>query len=249
MKSDLNNLALATRNRFNEDALSPIDIFAAISRNHDVTMVFLPMPRGVSGLCVKDGSNQIIAVNSSTSLGRQRFTAAHELYHLQYGGDKFTTICELDGDRMSDSIEREADLFASCLLMPSHALYRYGEDENIPSWTPENCIKAESYFQISHMAFILRLREENYIDQTAYQQLADVKVREVAGALGLDLTLYLPSPENKQYYSTGKYIRKVNEAYRSQKISRGKYREWLLDGFRLDLLTEEYDRMETLDND
>lgn len=42
------------------------------------------MSKNVSGICYK--SVRLIAINSSLSYGRVRFTLAHELYHLYYDG-------------------------------------------------------------------------------------------------------------------------------------------------------------------
>ena len=42
------------------------------------------MSENISGLCIKEGKNKIIAINSNSSKGRQRFTIAHELCHYYY---------------------------------------------------------------------------------------------------------------------------------------------------------------------
>lgn len=90
-KLELNSNAIYLRRKlFNEDVFSPIDIFALINDLQDFTLIFYPMSDRISGMCVKKKQSNIIGINSTLSYGRQRFTAAHELYHLS-GADSGTT--------------------------------------------------------------------------------------------------------------------------------------------------------------
>jgi Zn-dependent peptidase ImmA (M78 family) len=77
-KIELNAEAVSLRKYFGEDADSPIDIFTLLHNSEDLTIVFYPMSDRISGICVRDKNNKIIGVNSNSTYGRQRFTAAHE---------------------------------------------------------------------------------------------------------------------------------------------------------------------------
>ena len=79
---ELNSCALDMRKILKEDLQSPIDIFSLINNLKDVTLVFYPMSERISGMCIKQSNIKVIAINSNMSYGRQRFTVAHELYHL-----------------------------------------------------------------------------------------------------------------------------------------------------------------------
>ena len=61
----------------------PIDVTGLLLAQECYTFIRLPMTENISGMCVIDGDSKIIAVNSMMSLGRQRFTVAHELYHIE----------------------------------------------------------------------------------------------------------------------------------------------------------------------
>ena len=62
------------------------------------------------------------------SKGRQRFTLAHELYHLLFEEDKRDLIiCEASND---DDSEIEANIFASYLIMTYEGLERYAKTNN-----------------------------------------------------------------------------------------------------------------------
>ena len=82
---ELNSCALDMRKILKEDLQSPIDIFSLINNLKDVTLVFYPMSERISGMCIKQSNIKVIAINSNMSYGRQRFTVAHELYHLLSG--------------------------------------------------------------------------------------------------------------------------------------------------------------------
>ncbi|OWT32823.1 hypothetical protein BGI41_05635 [Methanobrevibacter sp. 87.7] len=87
MKSliELNSLAVELRDELNISPYSPIDLFNIIpSCFTSVTLVFYPMSDYTSGMCIRNGCESVIGINSSTSLGRQRFTLGHETYHLLY---------------------------------------------------------------------------------------------------------------------------------------------------------------------
>ena len=128
MKSaqELNSLALETRRMLKEDDYSPIDIFAVINgwREKKITIVKFPFSQRISGMCTKVDDDLVICINSTTSYGRQRFTLAHELYHILYETIEGRVVCDMQmGDDKSDS-EKEADIFAGYLLMPYDALFQ-----------------------------------------------------------------------------------------------------------------------------
>lgn len=148
MKRDieLNSLALRTRKMFGEDSCSPIDIFASVNgwKEKNITTVYYPLSDRISGMCTRINENTIICINSGTSYGRQRFTLAHELYHILYEENMQRVICDMSmGEDKSDS-EREADRFAAYLLMPYDALHQYAEGRT--HWCLEDVIEAEQFF-------------------------------------------------------------------------------------------------------
>ena len=94
---ELNSLALKTRRMWNEDAYSPIDIFAIVNgwKEKKITIIKYPMSDRISGMCTKENHDIIICINSNTSYGRQRFTLAHELYHVLYEENMKRVVCDM----------------------------------------------------------------------------------------------------------------------------------------------------------
>lgn len=234
---ELNSLALETRRQWGEDGYSPIDIFAIVNgwKEKNITIVRYPLSSRISGMCTKVDGDIIICINSATSFGRQRFTLAHELYHILYDEINGRVICDMSmGDDKPDS-EREADMFAGYLLMPYDALFQYS-NKFLSKWSLNKVIDAEQFFQISHMAMIFRLEKDRFVDSGTADSYKNITVSREAAKLGYGKELYLPQPEGKKYFTTGEYIRKIEHLAEQEKISDGKREELLLEGFRADIV-------------
>ena len=75
--------AAQLREEMGEDNNSPVDILALALNVEKLTIVYYPLGDKLSGICIKGKEgNNVIAMNSVMTLGRQRFTLAHEFYHL-----------------------------------------------------------------------------------------------------------------------------------------------------------------------
>lgn len=71
----------------------------------------------LEGILVRTPFGTVAGVASNHTLGRRRFTLAHELGHfLMHKGD----FMDEGFEKPSSGIEREANLFAKELLMPAH---------------------------------------------------------------------------------------------------------------------------------
>lgn len=241
---ELNSLALRTRRMWNEDGYSPIDIFAIVNgwKDKKITIVKYPMSLRISGMCTKEKGDIVICINSTASYGRQRFTLAHELYHVLYEEDMQRAICDMNMNGNKSESERAADQFASYLLMPYDALLEYEPDKS--KWNLEKVIDAEQFFQISHQAMLHRLVCDNMLSNATADEYRSVTVSTVAAKLGYDKELYFPTNKNKQYFTTGEYIRKVEKMVEEDIISNGKREELLLEAYRADIVYN-FDEEET----
>lgn len=223
----MNELANEHRVKWYLDDKVPIDIISVLKNKMDkLTIVFMDMNNSISGASSKIKDYQIMFINSNHSYGRQRFTIAHELYHLEY--DKTNKTCS---DMNKNENEKKADQFASCLLLPHAALLNYEQINNIKKWELNDIIDAEQYFQISHHALLWRLRnleKISYDDFNNYKNLA----KKQANKLGYNMNLYKPFSPGET--SMGNIIKILEEVYDAELISFGKKEEILLDIFRYD---------------
>ena len=237
-KIELNGEAISLRKEFGEDLDSPIDIFSLIHNNEDLTMVFYPMSNRASGMCIRDGKNKIIGINSTSTYGRQRFTIAHELYHLFFHEDFKSIVCSKDLEASKDPQEKEADMFASYFLAPYESLTYFIKNrlrKEKHQLEIEDIVRIEQHYGLSRQATLWRLINDGYV---THQKADTMKTGIIASAikLGYDDILYIPTPEKKQYATFGKYVKLAEGLKTKELVSTGKYEELLLNGFRADIV-------------
>lgn len=107
--------------------LVPVEIIK-IANYYGFSVFEFDMEDEVSGMILvndntieKYGTNKIIVVNSNHSSTRKRFTVAHELAHYIIQGKPRKCYAHRDSG-VYNSEEREANSFASALLMPEDDL-------------------------------------------------------------------------------------------------------------------------------
>lgn len=238
LKTDnqLNTEAIKLREKWGLNPYGSIDITSIVlSKLSNLTLLYIPFSRNTSGMCIKDENVEIIGINSTMTKGRQRFTLAHELYHLLI--EESTGKPIICNNHYRDDSEREADKFASFLLMSEEGLEQYCEMNNInDNWNLTNIISVEQYFQISNHALLTRLKSKQKISQKEYNEYLGKSISYEARIKGYSDELYRPSPEDDQYMTLGKYINTIEYLDETNKISQSKKKELLLDGYRGDLV-------------
>jgi len=235
-KLDLCTKALSLRKELGEDTISPIDIFSLALTIPQLTLVFYPMGDHVSGMCIKNDGNPVIAVNSNMSVGRQRFSIAHELFHLYFDENKQSTVCAIKIGS-GNEVERVADQFASYFLMPPVALSEAIKkmSSSTANLGIKEIVKLEQYFGVSRLSMLCRLIIDNKLTLQQSEQFRQGVIRSAVN-LGYDDSLYKPLPENKQYKTYGYYIQQAEEIFEKDLVSNGKYEQLLLSAFRPDLV-------------
>ena len=249
-KVDLMTKAIQQRIKLGEDNNSPIDIFSLAQNIDRLTLVYYPMGDAMSGMCIKcAGGERIIAINSAMSLGRQRFSLAHELYHLNYDN----TMISLCGKKIGSGkdIEKNADAFASYFLMPAAALENkaalLASAHSDFKLSLDDVIRIEQYFGVSHQAAVIRLKDSAYMDPSNVEEFLICSVRQRAEMMGYSTELYKPLKAEAQYKTFGSYIEQANTLFQKELISAGKYEELLLDAFRPDMVYGDEEETDVLD--
>lgn len=245
-------LAEELRADFGKDNLSPVDVLACVRDVPRLTTVAYPLGDSISGMCVKHDDFSLIAYNSAQTLGRQRFTVAHELYHLFYDDASSTTICPKSTKRY-DETEWAADAFASHFLLPYHALrnelrtHRLTEgeaadDERLLA----SVVAIEQRFGISRLALLVRLQDEGVVN-AAQKEALGRNVKAGARKLGYPTALYEPLRGSKTRMADGDYVDRIADLFGQGALSQGKAEELLADGFRDDILIETFEDGELVD--
>jgi len=223
--------AIETRNEFGLSSTTSINIFEELKFNANISIIKMPIDSDLFGLFIQKGKVQAILINIDTSLGRQYFTAAHEYYHLKYN-------VNLNGKQKH--LEKEADTFASYLIMPREALNFHLKKrltkKNKDKVDISDCLYLENYFKISHQALILRLKLDNHINNKKYEDLKDINIIREARRYGYSVELYTKPKINKDIIVESEYVELAEQALESNIISESRYNEYLIEGGYGDLV-------------
>lgn len=130
---EINRLSLVRQranNLYKKYGLSvPVDLNTIISAKH-IEIAYEENQVGIDGLCQLQKNPPKIILNTETTFEpRRRFTIAHEIGHICIPWHTGVDLCSLDdpyvkiqGQRMVNTQELEANVFASELLMPTEWL-------------------------------------------------------------------------------------------------------------------------------
>lgn len=147
----------------------PVDPIS-LCREYDFSVFEQPLDPEVSGFIVsqkenfmKYGSGKVIVVNASDRPRRQNFTVAHELAHYVLHRNPDDEIYAHRDAGQSGSIEHEANLFASCILMPENLIEEALERMHNRLWYDSSDLGIIIYiadeFLVSEEAAAIRLKQ------------------------------------------------------------------------------------------
>ena len=218
-------LALKFRKENDLGDTAPLD-FRRMLESMKILTIFRPLSDNFSGMCLVSPKkkNGFILINSNQSRGRQRFTIAHELYHIFFD-ETFTPHYCSPGTGGKNSSEIAADAFASALLMPSMGLTEILIQSNkkkkidIPT-----LLKMGQYYSVSHTSLLVRLKELSYITNALKEEFWNCRIKEEAIRYGYNDSLYRPANEG---LIIGDYKALVTELFDKEIISEGHYTELL----------------------
>ncbi len=138
----------------------------------------------VIGAAIIRNNDKIIFSNSSYVLSREIFTIAHEIGHFLLGhvcnSNQIHQDVHISDAKSQDAQEKEANYFASCLLMPKDKVeqfitkqIKYYENYD---WSMLDIVSAMSTFNVSFEVAINRLNRLKYLPDNQYERLKTSKV-------------------------------------------------------------------------
>lgn len=196
-----------------------------ILRQLNILAVYRPLSPSACGMSLRSKSgNCFMLINSNNPRGRQHFTIAHELFHLFYDENPTSHICSTEGEK--DVAEKNADAFASALLIPRSGLFKLIPVDELSSKkiSLSTILKAEQYFEVSRQSLVNRLRALKLITEDERTAILALPICETAKLYGYDIALYQKGNEN---LIIGDFGDKARRLYESEKISEGHYMELL----------------------
>lgn len=192
-------------------------------RRLQVTIMYRPLSDDSYGISCKSSSGKMfMLVNSSTTRGRQHFTIAHELYHLYFDENPTPHMCS--GGMTTE--EKNADLFASALLLPREGIYSMLSEEEIFQHDVKlaTVLRIEQMFQVSRSMLLIRLKDIGVISENDRLKLQNIPVKESALKYGYDTSLYEPGNNG---VTIGDFGEKARILFENGQISEGHYIELL----------------------
>jgi Zn-dependent peptidase ImmA (M78 family) len=140
-------------------ARAPVDV-VGMARELGLSVIEEQLPPNVSGKITRKGSgddNYVITVSSAHPETRKRFTIAHEIAHFIFHrsriGDGVIENGLYRSTQLSDAVERQANQYAACILMPHELVYTaWREGKNTPA-------ELADYFGVSAPVAKIRIEE------------------------------------------------------------------------------------------
>lgn len=226
LRLEVKELAEDARYKFAKKGIT--DIFEVVEDM--VMLIRKPLDvYDVSGFSTYFEGNFIVCLNSSFTLGHERYTAAHELYHILYNSDL------LKKERLSirdDAFKLEdikADVFASEFLLPEDYVKKlFFKLVNVDKYKIEarHVVRLNNTLKVSYKAMLKRLVQLGLCDISLYDELKEYgsiekkeELQEITKLEGYDISLIIPS--NVSYISK-EYLEIARTNYENGKISYGK---------------------------
>lgn len=171
----------------------PIDLTRLLKEERHLVVAYLPLKGNISGLIMRREDVGVIVINDNRSNGHKRFTIAHEYYHWKYDNASSFMVCSVE-KKIQDKIEREANIYASYLLLPQDGL------EASLALKMKACnvlnlkdqIEIEQRYQISHTFLSVRLQSMG-ID--IEEKPKNKSLAEIAKQYGYSKDLYVATPK------------------------------------------------------
>jgi len=219
----IKELAEEVRIKFAKKGLS--DIFDILSE----TSFLIRKPLNIdslSGFITYYEDHFVVYLNSNFTLGHERYTGAHELYHIIYNEDILKKEKVFIDKGKYEEEERKADVFAAEFLMPEdyvkevfYKMVNVGPNEV----QPKHVVRMHNHFKVSYKAMLKRLIQLRLCAENRYSQLLSIasidnkdKLQALTREEGYGIDLIVPSKAN---YIPKEYLVYVKGNYENGKIS------------------------------
>lgn len=166
--NDIENIALHVRDYWNL-GLGPIDNLVAILQKNGVMISIMDLNnKKIDAFSVWYDSIPYIYISKDKySNARLRFDLAHELGHILMHGNLFNDD-DIETKVISDRIEREADAFAACFLLPGKTF-----ENDIYSSSINHFIQLKRKWKVSIGAMIYRCQDLELLTPNQIKYLKD----------------------------------------------------------------------------
>lgn len=229
LRLEIKKLADETRLKYTLKGLT--DIFKIIENT--ALLIRKPLKtKEVSGFTTYFNGTLVVFLNSSFSLGHEIFTAAHELYHIQYDMDVLRREKIIIENHHEN--DNRANIFSAEFLMPEDLvkemffkLVNVRPDE----LEARHVVRMLDYFRVSYNAMLKRLLQLELCNVEKYAELLQyctVEQKDILQGImkseDSDMSLIIPSNMSS---ITKEYLEMARSNYEKGRISYNKIKELL----------------------
>jgi len=221
LRLEIKELAEDIRYKYSKKGLS--DIFDILSES--AFLIRIPLETNeVSGFSTYFEGKFIVYLNSNFTLGHERFSGAHELYHITYDNEVLKKEKLLLIQTQSE--DNRADVFAAEFLMPEDYVKEvFYKIVNVDSKDilPRHIVRMNNTLKVSYKAMLKRLIQLGLCHFEKYEVLLDIcslenaeKLQTLTRREGYDIDLIMPS---KKIFVPYQYIEFIKGNYEKGSIS------------------------------
>lgn len=223
LRLKMKELAEAVRLKYAKKGIS--DIFDILSE--EALLIRKPLKtHKLSGFSTYFEKHFVVFLNSSFTLGHERFTGAHELYHIIYNADIIKKEKLLLEEEKYKQEDEKANIFAAEFLMPEDYVKEvFYKIINVDKTEiqPRDIVRMHNYFKVSYKAMLKRLIQLQLCSLNKYEELVEIcsvenieKLQSLTKKEGYDIDLIIPS---RITYISKEYIEFIKSNYENKKIS------------------------------
>ena len=229
---------------------APVTDMTDLLERQGIRTVLADLPDDVSGLMLQEAEiGVLVAVNTDHHRFRRRFSFAHEYAHALLDSQQRGTV-SCTGDS-ANLLEVRANAFAASFLLPAKGVERFmqgmakgqttrghelfNEKESVRAAarhapgsqdvTLYDVALLAHYFKVSRPAAIYRLKNLRLINSAALAALQDQERNKVGIEMAQLLELPEPNHTETRHRFQRRFLSLAVEAYRRERITRGKLRE------------------------
>ena len=220
LRLEMKELAEEVRYRYSKKGLADIfDILSEVS-----FFIRKPINPELSGFTTYYRNQYIVFINTNLTLGHERFTGAHELYHVLYNSDIIKKEKVIFPEEHYKDEDKKADTFAAEFLMPEDyvkELFYKLINKNPSELKVRHIVIMQHRFKVSYKAMLKRLVNlrlcTKYEGLLKYSTLeyAD-KLQQITNKEGYNIDLIVPSRVTR---IPDEYIEFVKSNYENGLIS------------------------------
>jgi Zn-dependent peptidase ImmA (M78 family) len=183
IEAEAEQFSIKIRKQLGLSLEQPIDIIRLIEEHFKV-YIFQLIDLQTSGFVRVIGQNKIIFINASEPLGRQYYTAAHELCHILKDLDNIKKVQELDEKERNlalDEMEYFAYKFADYFLAPKTAIGKVLQEMKIQNFSkiePSHVFFIQERFKISYRQAVRLLHKFGVITDKQREELSSISNKE-----------------------------------------------------------------------